>query len=100
MLLGVDTLQISGLILEDSYTPAMEVPGLSTGEKTRCVFCVHMITDEGALHTHFVPSVLTWTTQHKGASQHTSSEQWGSLVSCSVSSIRFVSVKYYSFSRS
>lgn len=28
MLLGVDTLQISGLILEDSYTPAMEVPAM------------------------------------------------------------------------
>ena len=52
MLLGVDTLQISGLILEDSYTPAMEVPGngrryhpsrcsgsSSSKLKQRCYFC-------------------------------------------------------------
>lgn len=45
----------------------------------------------------FCSSVLTWTTQHNWASPHTSSEQWGSLVSCSISTIRFVSVKYYSF---
>lgn len=45
----------------------------------------------------FCPCVLTQTAKHNWASYHTSSVQWAPLVSCSVSTIRFISGKRYSF---